>query len=534
MRRAFGALAFAPLFSFACSRTGLYLPDGGTGEPFDAGLPPECEVDEDCATDDLCLPAFCAPPGDASAVRRCETVPVGCDDGDACTTDRCEPSSGACSHERPSDKDHDGVVGEAPSGVPASCGGLDCDDEDPTVFPGRGEDCDGRDNDCDGGIDEGAVYYPLAEPVLLAPSMKRSDVSSIAFDGSEYGVVYTHLLPDFRTESYFERLNQHGVVTAGPALVSMINADTYSGVLAWSGTSFLTAWADARQAGNYEIYATRFDRDANKLDPDQRLTSADDFSLRPGLRHTGKDFILIWEDHRFEELGGVGAIFGRRLSEAGEPLGDEVRLTDVDEDAEFASFDVGEERLGLAYVVAGALLPDGTERSTSVRFRTYDLELGAGSAPVELGMDAQEPSVAYAAGRFISTWHTGSERRNWGGALVGALVDESGSFIVQRSITSGDTHAKHRSLVVLGDRVLMVWSATPSDVEPFELFYETLSPTTLDVQVSRQLLVKSPLGWDLTSPHAALGPDGDIGVVYDEIGTYQAYFLPLRCGFPLK
>ena len=42
------------------------------------------------------------------------------------------------------DLDADGWVAE-----------LDCDDGDPGVYPDAGEDCDGKDNDCDGAIDEG-------------------------------------------------------------------------------------------------------------------------------------------------------------------------------------------------------------------------------------------------------------------------------------------------------------------------------------------------------------------------------------------
>lgn len=48
--------------------------------------------------------------------------------------------------------------GQPPSGVSLLSG--DCDDHDPELHPGRKEVCDGIDNDCDGQIDENIVLGP--------------------------------------------------------------------------------------------------------------------------------------------------------------------------------------------------------------------------------------------------------------------------------------------------------------------------------------------------------------------------------------
>jgi len=48
------------------------------------------------------------------------------------------------------DNDHDGHL-------PPQCGGSDCNDNDPLVFPGAQERCNARDNNCDGTVDFGSV-----------------------------------------------------------------------------------------------------------------------------------------------------------------------------------------------------------------------------------------------------------------------------------------------------------------------------------------------------------------------------------------
>ncbi len=65
------------------------------------------------------------------------------------------------------DEDGDGFGDDA--GVHCAQGaddatiGGDCDDGAATAHPGATELCDGLDNDCDGGVDEGATWYPDAD-----------------------------------------------------------------------------------------------------------------------------------------------------------------------------------------------------------------------------------------------------------------------------------------------------------------------------------------------------------------------------------
>jgi hypothetical protein len=65
---------------------------------------------------------------------------------DSCEPVLCEPATRKCV-QMARDLDGDGAADER-------CGGGDKDDRDPTVRPGAEEICDGKDNDCNGAIDE--------------------------------------------------------------------------------------------------------------------------------------------------------------------------------------------------------------------------------------------------------------------------------------------------------------------------------------------------------------------------------------------
>jgi len=119
------------------------------------GCEPDCTIT--CMTNEDCIPLDMSV---CDGADTCDTntntcvggAEIDCDDGDPCTADSCDPVEGCINDPEPFDMDMDGEPVE-------SCGGDDCDDSDPEVFEGAEELCDGKDNNCDGNIDEVAPFW---------------------------------------------------------------------------------------------------------------------------------------------------------------------------------------------------------------------------------------------------------------------------------------------------------------------------------------------------------------------------------------
>lgn len=86
----------------------------------------------------------------------------------ACGRFQCDAASRACVFRDARDDDDDGEPARA-------CGGVDCDDEHADAHPGAAEACDGRDQDCDGAIDEGPYATEIVARNVAADARYRID-----------------------------------------------------------------------------------------------------------------------------------------------------------------------------------------------------------------------------------------------------------------------------------------------------------------------------------------------------------------------
>jgi hypothetical protein len=146
-----------------------------------------------------------------------------------------------------------------------------------------------------------------------------------------------------------------------------------------------------------------------------------------------------------------------------------------------------------------------------------------------LGQSTVAPTVVWNRDRWVVAWHDAAidspDHEVWG-----ATRDAGGREIVPPTRLTNDTNfSRYPSLVPLGDRVLLVYA--DDRVGAYDLFARmldaNLAPLTAETRVTMA-------DRDSVYPIAALGPDGDVGILFRDMRErfWEVRFTRLQCAIP--
>jgi hypothetical protein len=163
---------------------------------------------------------------------------------------------------------------------------------------------------------DGVVLDPNG--IYLSNSSYWQSSFAIAFDETNYLVVWA----DYRSGSNFDiygaRMNQAGVILDTNGIpISTVPGDKYSISIAFDGTNYLVVWQDKRNSNNFDIYGARINQAGVVLDPNGIAISATTYQeISPSVAFAGTNYLVVWMDGR----SGDYDIYGARVNQSGTVL----------------------------------------------------------------------------------------------------------------------------------------------------------------------------------------------------------------------
>ena len=496
--------------------------------------PPECMEDLDC-NDEL----FCSGIESCREGRCVPGAPVVCTDGDECTADDCNESTRSCTHAPVSrDGDGDGFRGPREGfrvGIAGACGD-DCNDTNAAIHPGATEICNGIDDNCNGAIDDNATFSaPGSDMRVSDMTMAPAGAGGMAWSGERYLSTYWGYTQ--RTSHvYFSALQRDGAPVLTPPIVQITRtiSDAYGAGVAWTGRELGIVWQDRRD-GDYEIYFNRLTPDGEKLGDDQRITFADGFSINPTIAWTGTEWILAWQDER-DTLGtGSYEIYAQRIARDGRQIEENRRITNDPSNSEAPVLAAGANGVALVWLDGrGGLMTDPTG-SRGIWFATYTNDLRrmiSDQRITERGANVVSPTLAWNRDRWVLAWHDAAlmspDHEIWGTTRNAGGLE----MTAPRRLTNDAGFSRYPSVLSLGDRMMLVWSDDRAgggyDVWA-RMLDQSLAPLSAEIRITT-----TPR--DSVYPVATLGPEGDVGILFQSLRErqWQVRFTRLQCAIPAR
>jgi hypothetical protein len=195
----------------------------------------------------------------------------------------------------------------------AACSGTDCDDADPAINAAATEIClDGVDNDCDGVLDG-----PMLLTTELTVSGAQNSSASLVWSGSEYGVVWTMGGNDIR----FNRVSSSGTLVGSEVDVDGQAPSTGEPRMVWTDAGYHMVWT--LWDGSPSIYYAMLDGNGAKTRSNVEIIT--EISTPVEMGFSGSELALLWKPGAGSGIGH----FARLATSDGHVIGSSLTIDSV-------------------------------------------------------------------------------------------------------------------------------------------------------------------------------------------------------------
>ncbi len=321
-------------------------------------------------------------------------------------------------------------------------------------------------------VNQAGIVLDTAGIVIAATADDQSD-PSVAFDGTNYLVVWQDYCSGQHYDIYGARVNQSGLVldTAGIAISTDGNDQEFPSI-AFDNTNYLVVWQDCRNTSNPDIYGARVDQSGMVFDPTGiAISTAPGRQKFPSIAFDNTNYLVVWDDDR----RGEPDIFSARISQSGivlDPDGNAISIAQDDQYEPSVAFD------GTNYLVVWENQYDwfnadiyGTRVDQAGTVLDTTEIVIATLIDVLYYYEQYNPSVIFGNTNYLVVWH---EDRGgpWDYAfdIYSARVDQSGVVLdtAMIAISTASSDQIFPSVAFDGINYLVVWQDHRSG--PYDIY----------------------------------------------------------------
>jgi hypothetical protein len=305
--------------------------------------------------------------------------------------------------------------------------------------------------------------FLLDTTIMYTQARGNQSLPSIAYDGTNYLVVWQDSRCHPQHDVYCARVDSQGSILdpAGIhiATVTYDNMQYYcegTPAVAYNGTEYIVVYQHRRNSADTDIYGTRVTTSGVILDPDGiPISTSVGYQRFPSVAATGTDFLVVWEDHR----SGTPDIYGARVNEAGIVLDSSgIEICSALRGQRLPSLTCD----GLHCLVVWQDARDSTINQYDIygaRVDTSGVLLDTNGIAIVVDAAQQiEPSISYDGTNYFVVWE---DRRTQARCISGTRVDTAGTVLDPGGIAiSGMPNLQEwtPSITFNGTEYFVVWA----------------------------------------------------------------------------